>query len=44
MADVHKGLSHLLDLFTGEAQGNLMPAQQVLPVQEFTAQEVSDQA
>ena len=44
MADVHKGLSHLLDLFTGEAQGNPMPAQQVLPVQEFTAQEVSDQA
>jgi len=44
MADVHKGLSHLLDLFTGEAQGNPMPVQQVLPVQEFTAQEVSDQA
>jgi biopolymer transport protein ExbB len=44
MADVHKALSHVLDLFTGEAQGNPAPVQNVLPAQDLTAQELPDQA
>jgi biopolymer transport protein ExbB len=43
MADVHKTLSHILDLFTGEAQGSRARAQQDLPVQELTSQELPDQ-
>jgi biopolymer transport protein ExbB len=43
MADVHKALSHLLDLFTGEAQGSPPPVQHVLPAQDFTSQELPDQ-
>jgi biopolymer transport protein ExbB len=44
MADVHKALSHVLDLFTGEVQGNPAPVQNVLPVQDFASQELPDQA
>jgi biopolymer transport protein ExbB len=44
MADVHKALSHVLDLFTGEAQGNPAPVQNVLPVQDFASPELPDQA
>jgi biopolymer transport protein ExbB len=44
MADVHKALSHLLDLFTGEAEGNPTSSRQAVPVQEFTPQELPDQA
>ncbi|HEY5813911.1 MAG TPA: MotA/TolQ/ExbB proton channel family protein [Terrimicrobiaceae bacterium] len=36
MADVHKSLSHLLDLFTGEATASRPPLQQEVPTQEFT--------
>ncbi len=43
MADVHKALSHVLDLFTGEAQGNPAPIQHVPPAQDFTSQELPDQ-
>ena len=43
MADVHKALSHVLDLFTGEAQGSAVPIQHVLPAQDFTSQELPDQ-
>jgi biopolymer transport protein ExbB len=43
MADVHKALSHVLDLFTGEAQGSPAPIQHVLPAQDFTSQELPDQ-
>lgn len=43
MADVHKALSHILDLFTGEAQGTPAPVQHVLPVQNFAPQELPDQ-
>jgi biopolymer transport protein ExbB len=43
MADVHKALSHVLDLFTGEAQGSPAPVQHVLPAQDFTSQELPDQ-
>jgi hypothetical protein len=43
MADVHKSLSHILDLFTGEAQGSPPPARRELPAQEFTPQGMPDQ-
>jgi biopolymer transport protein ExbB len=43
MADVHKTLSHILDLFTGEAQGSRVPAQQDLSAQEFVPRELPDQ-
>jgi len=43
MADVHKTLSHVLDLFTGEAQGSPASARQDLPAQEFTPGELPDQ-
>ena len=44
MADAHKALSHILDLFTGEAQGHRLPGGQELPLQEFVSQEMPDQA
>jgi biopolymer transport protein ExbB len=44
MADVHKALAHVLDLFTGEAEGNPAPVQNALPVQDFASQELPDQA
>jgi biopolymer transport protein ExbB len=44
MADVHKALSHLLDLFTGEAEGNPTSSPKTVSVQEFTPQELPDQA
>jgi biopolymer transport protein ExbB len=44
MSDVHKALSHLLDLFTGEAQANPTPAEHALPGQDFAVQELPDQA
>jgi biopolymer transport protein ExbB len=43
MADVHKTLSHILDLFTGEAQGTPPSARQELAAQEFAPQEMPDQ-
>ncbi|MGB7837915.1 MAG: MotA/TolQ/ExbB proton channel family protein, partial [Terrimicrobiaceae bacterium] len=44
MADAHKALSHILDLFTGEAQGSRLPGGQESPLQEFVSQEMPDQA
>jgi biopolymer transport protein ExbB len=38
MADVHKTLSHVLDLFTGEAQGGVPDTQ----LREFASQEIPD--
>ena len=43
MADVHRTLSHILDLFTGEAQGSPPSARQELAAQEFAPQEMPDQ-
>ncbi|MFZ0710391.1 MAG: MotA/TolQ/ExbB proton channel family protein [Terrimicrobiaceae bacterium] len=43
MADVHKSLSHVLDLFTGEAQGSAPPARRELPTQELSPQGMPDQ-
>lgn len=43
MADVHRALSHVLDLFTGEAQGNPAPVRHVLQAQEVAPQELPDQ-
>ncbi|HEY5706390.1 MAG TPA: MotA/TolQ/ExbB proton channel family protein [Terrimicrobiaceae bacterium] len=39
MADVHKTLSHILDLFTGEAQGSRPSDRQEPTAQEFASQE-----
>ena len=44
MADAHKALSHILDLFTGEAQGSRLPGGQEPPLQEFVSREMPDQA
>ena len=43
MADVHKTLSHILDLFTGEAQGGPAAGAADVGCQEFAPQEVPDQ-
>ena len=43
MADVHRALSHVLDLFTGEAQGDPAPVRHVQQAQEFAPQELPDQ-
>lgn len=43
MADVHKALSHMLDLFTGEAHGNPPTSQAAVPSQEnYEAQPVTE--
>jgi biopolymer transport protein ExbB len=44
MADVHKTLSHVLDLFTGEAQESSPDARQEVPLRELAPQEIPDQA
>jgi biopolymer transport protein ExbB len=44
MADVHKALSHLLDLFTGEAVETATHARQTVAAKEFAPEEVPDQA
>jgi biopolymer transport protein ExbB len=44
MADVHKALSHVLDLFTGEAVEAATQARQTVAAKEFAPEEVSDQA
>ena len=44
MADVHKVLSHLLDLFTGEAVEAATHARQTVAAKEFAPEEVPDQA
>jgi biopolymer transport protein ExbB len=43
MADVHKALSHLLDLFTGEAVETPGQARQGVAAKDFTSQELPDQ-
>jgi biopolymer transport protein ExbB len=44
MADVHKTLSHILDLFTGEAQAAVPPAAHQVSSEEFQPQQLPDQA
>jgi biopolymer transport protein ExbB len=44
MADVHKALSHLLDLFTGEAVETSTHVRQTVPAKEFASEELPDQA
>jgi biopolymer transport protein ExbB len=44
MADVHKTLSHILDLFTGEAQASEPSSSQEMGSQEFPPQGMPDQA